>query len=353
MTLKSVVHWQAVLIDQQATIHDAIESLNVSKLKIVLVVESNNTFLGTITDGDIRRGLLEGLSLTDSIDLIFRRDAFSVLKNVQSSIVYDMMESNKISQIPILDFHQRVVGLFEWDVSNSQRRLSENVIVIMAGGFGTRLRPFTEKCPKPMLLVHGKPILEHIILKAKSEGFYKFIISTHYLGNIIEEYFGKGDKLSVEIDYIRETQPLGTTGALGLIEAELQDDFIVTNGDVISEVNFGDLLDFHSDNSSFATMAVRQHELKNPYGVVKLNGLDITGFEEKPVLKSNINAGIYALSPHVIDFIEKDVYCDMPTLFESLRLQKKITKAFFTHEKWMDIGRPNDLEQANKVTNNE
>jgi len=353
MTLERVVNWQIVLIDEEATIHDAIKSLNISKLKIALVVDSKDVFLGTITDGDVRRGLLEGLNLTDRVGLIFRKNALSVQETVQLSEVCHIMESSKISQIPILDDDSRVVGLFEWSVSSSYEGLSDNVIVIMAGGFGTRLRPFTEKCPKPMLLVHNKPILEHIILKARFEGFHRFIISTHYLGNIIEKYFANGDSLNVKIDYIRETKPLGTTGALGLIDNKFENDFIVTNGDVISDVNYRDLLNFHSNNSSFATMAVRQHELKNPYGVVKLNGQDITGFEEKPVIKSNINAGIYALSPQVIDFVEKDVYCDMPTLFENLRLQKKTIKAYFTHENWSDIGRPKDLQKANKEADNE
>jgi NDP-sugar pyrophosphorylase family protein len=263
------------------------------------------------------------------------------------------MQLNQISQIPIVDRSSRIVGLYEWSLTKNGTATRENLMIIMAGGVGKRLRPFTDNCPKPMLMVHNKPIIEHIILNAKSEGFKKFIISINYLGTMIEEYFGKGENLDVEIAYIKEKKPLGTSGALGLIHGKLNKDFIVTNGDVISNINYGDVLDFHCKKSSIATMAVRQHELHNPYGVVQLDGENIIGFEEKPVARSNINAGIYALSPKALDFIEKDVFTDMPSLFENLRLQKKPIKAYFTHENWIDIGRPKDLNEANlKKKNN-
>ena len=345
--MKNVIHWRDALLSEKATIHDAIKNLDDSKLKIILVTSSDSSFVGTITDGDIRRGLLKGLSLSDGVSLVVKKDSISVSEDMQLELVNQIMKLNQISQIPTIDSKSRVVGLYEWSASNTGIKTRENLMIIMAGGIGKRLRPYTDNCPKPMLLVHNKPIIEHIILNAKSEGFNKFIISINYLGTMIEEYFGKGENLGVEIDYIREKKPLGTSGALGLIDSKLNKDFIVTNGDVISDINYGDVLDFHCKNSSIATMAVRQHELHNPYGVVQLDGEDIVGFEEKPVARSNINAGIYALSPKVIDFIEKNVYSDMPNLFENLRLQKKPIKAYFTHENWIDIGRPRDLNEAN------
>ena len=345
--MKNVIHWRDALLSEKATLHDAIKNLDDSKLKIILVTSSDSSFVGTITDGDIRRGLLKGLSLSDGVSLVVKKDSISVSEDMQLELVNQIMKLNQISQIPTIDSKSRVVGLYEWSASNSGIKTRENLMIIMAGGIGKRLRPYTDNCPKPMILVHNKPIIEHIILNAKSEGFNKFIISINYLGTMIEEYFGKGENLGVEIDYIREKKPLGTSGALGLIDSKLNKDFIVTNGDVISDINYGDVLDFHCKNSSIATMAVRQHELHNPYGVVQLDGEDIVGFEEKPVARSNINAGIYALSPKVIDFIEKNVYSDMPNLFENLRLQKKPIKAYFTHENWIDIGRPRDLNEAN------
>jgi len=345
--MKKVNNWRDALVSENATIHDAIKNLDDSKLKIILVIRSDNSFVGTITDGDIRRGLLKGLTLSDSVDLVVKKDSFSAKEDTQLELVNQTMELNQISQIPIVDNKSKIVGLYEWSLSNKGINTRENLMIIMAGGIGRRLRPYTDNCPKPMLLVHNKPIIEHIILNAKSEGFTKFIISINYLGTMIEEYFGNGKKLGIEINYIKEKKPLGTSGALGLIESKLNKDFIVTNGDVISNINYGDVLDFHCKNSSIATMAVRQHEIHNPYGVVQLDGEDIVGFEEKPVARSNINAGIYALSPKAMDFIDKDVYCDMPSLFENLRVHKKPIKAYFTHENWIDIGRPRDLEKAN------
>jgi dTDP-glucose pyrophosphorylase/predicted transcriptional regulator len=351
--MKKVNNWRDALVSEKATIHDAIKNLDDSKLKIILVIKSDNTFVGTITDGDIRRGLLKGLSLTDGVHLVVKKNSISVLEDTQLELINKKMQLNQISQIPIVDRSSRIVGLYEWSLTKNGTATRENLMIIMAGGVGKRLRPFTDNCPKPMLMVHNKPIIEHIILNAKSEGFKKFIISINYLGTMIEEYFGKGENLDVEIAYIKEKKPLGTSGALGLIHGKLNKDFIVTNGDVISNINYGDVLDFHCKKSSIATMAVRQHELHNPYGVVQLDGENIIGFEEKPVARSNINAGIYALSPKALDFIEKDVFTDMPSLFENLRLQKKPIKAYFTHENWIDIGRPKDLNEANlKKKNN-
>jgi NDP-sugar pyrophosphorylase family protein len=174
------------------------------------------------------------------------------------------------------------------------------------------------------------------------------VSDTSDLGHIIEEYFGKGEQWGVNINYIKEAAPLGTSGALSLLKKRPNKPFVVTNGDVITDINYGNVLDFHCKSSSIATMAVRQYELQNPFGVVQIDGLDIVGFEEKPVVKSNINAGVYVLNPNVLDYIEKDTYCDMPNLFESLRLDGKSIKAYLAHEEWMDIGRSYDLEKANK-----
>jgi len=349
--VKNTKNWKSSLIYEQATVRDAIQNLDNSKLQIILVVKDGDFLVGTITDGDIRRGLLQGLTLADKVSSITKKDSISIFEGTKVELVNQIMKVNKVQKIPIIDSKSRVVGLYEKDEKDEKdadNRTNENTIVIMAGGFGTRLRPYTENCPKPMLLVHNKPILEHIILNAKSEGFYKFIITIHYLGHIIEEYFKKGDELGVEIEYVIEEIPLGTAGALGLLKKGLLDkDFLVINGDVISDISYIDVLDFHCKNSSVATMAVRQHELKNPYGVVQVDGMDIVGFEEKPIISSNINAGIYVLSPKVMNFIKKNVYCDMPNLFENLRFKNKPIKAYLTHESWMDIGRPDDLKKAN------
>jgi NDP-sugar pyrophosphorylase family protein len=219
-------------------------------------------------------------------------------------------------------------------------------MVIMAGGMGTRLRPHTENCPKPLLPVAGKPMLEHIIERAKLEGFSHFVLSIHYLGHMIEDYFGNGEHLGVQIDYLREQSPLGTAGALGLLNPRPDTPFVVTNGDVITDIRYGELLDFHIRHGAAATMAVRVHEWQHPYGVVQTKGVEIVGFEEKPVARSHINAGVYALDPDALNNLSADTHCDMPTLFERLQAKAQRTVAYPMHEPWLDVGRPDDLVAA-------
>ena len=248
-------------------------------------------------------------------------------------------------QIPVVNEHRHVVGLHLWDEITTPP-VRPNLMVIMAGGMGTRLRPHTENCPKPLLAVAGKPMLEHIIERAKQEGFSHFVLAILYLGHMIEAHFGDGTKLGVKIDYLREQSPLGTAGALGLLNPRPGVPFIVTNGDVITDIRYGELLDFHVRYKASATMAVRVHEWQHPFGVVQTQGVEIIGFEEKPVARSHINAGVYALEPEALDFLSVGAHCDMPTLFERLQAKAHRTVAYPMHEPWLDVGRPSDLEVA-------
>ena len=219
-------------------------------------------------------------------------------------------------------------------------------MVIMAGGVGTRLRPHTENCPKPLLPVAGKPILEHIIERAKLDGFTRFVLAVHYLGHLIEQHFGAGERLDVDIDYLREPTPLGTAGALALLNPRPEQAFVVTNGDVITDIRYGELLDFHVRYHAAATMAVRVHEWHHPFGVVQTSGVEIVGFEEKPIARTRINAGVYALQPETLDLLDPSVACDMPTLFEKIMVSGGRTVAYPMHEPWLDVGRPDDLDRA-------
>ena len=338
--------WQKTILKFDSSIKQAISNLNNSGLKIVLVVNNKNEFIGTISDGDIRRGLLANLNIKDSIKKIIHYEALVVPPDFSKESALKLMELNHILQLPIIDTQKNIVGLLlrhSLPVENERN----NIMVIMAGGIGKRLLPHTANCPKPMLEVSGKPILEHIIERAKSEGFINFIISINYLGEMIENYFGTGEKLGVNIDYIREKKPLGTAGALSLLNIKTEEPFIVSNGDVITDIRYGELLDFHIKNNSIATMAVNLYEWQNPYGVVGLNGIEITGFDEKPINRTHINAGVYALSKNSLSFLKKDSPCDMPKLFEQLRARSMKVIAYPMHEPWLDVGRSVDLNQAN------
>ena len=307
--------WLQAILPRDSTIGDAIENLNKVSIKIVLVEDEANKFIGTISDGDIRRGLLKGLHLGSSISDIVHCNAFVVPPGMSRDNIMQLMIANKIQQIPIVDKCQKIVGLHLWDEITPATSVRNNLMIILAGGKGTRLLPHTQNCPKPMVLLGRKPILEHIIERGKLEGFNHFIIANHHMGHIIEGYFGNGSKLGVKIDYLREKSPLGTVGALSFLGSKTDLPFVVTNGDVITDIHYGELLDFHIRYQAAATMAVRIHEWQNPFGVVQMQGVEITGFEEKPVARSHINAGVYALSPEVLSELIPGEACDMPALF--------------------------------------
>ena len=339
--------WQQALLSSSATIAEAIRNLDKTGIKIVLVTNQLGALEGTISDGDVRRGLLKGLDVNSPVKEIVHQNALVVPGELSRELVMQLMSANKIQQIPIVDENHRVAGLHLWDeLAMPSKR--ENIMVIMAGGMGTRLRPYTQDCPKPLLTVAGKPMLEHIIERAKLEGFNHFVIAIHYLGHMIEECFGHGERLGIDITYVKEGAPLGTAGALSLLNPKPDLPFVVTNGDVITDIRYGELLDFHIRHAAAATMAVRVHEWQHPFGVVQMQGVEIVGFEEKPVARTHINAGVYALNPSALSFLD-DQRCDMPTLFERLQLKKNLTVAYPMHEPWLDLGRPDDLVAANKI----
>jgi dTDP-glucose pyrophosphorylase len=341
--------WRKTLLPADAFLQDAIRNLDESALQIILVVSADGSLVGTITDGDIRRGLLRGLDMNSPIDSIIHRAAMVVPPQMSREMVLHLMQANVLNALPVVDESRHVMGLhlLKELLTPKQR---PNLMVIMAGGQGTRLRPHTESCPKPMLLVGGKPMLEHIIERAKAEGFQNFVLAIHYLGHMIEEYFGDGSRWQVGIDYLREESPLGTAGAISLLNPRPESPFVVSNGDVLTDIRYGELLDFHCRHDAAATMAVRLHEWQHPFGVVHTKGVDIVGFEEKPVARSHINAGIYALEPSALNVLKVGEHCDMPTLFGRLQEQAARTIVYPMHEPWLDVGRTEDLHKANSST---
>lgn len=340
--------WRSTLLPLNSKIHHAIQSLEESSMQIVLLV-SDGKLVGTITDGDIRRAFLKGLSLDSDIFDVANRSPLVVPPGIAREHVLQLMQANRVHQLPVVDESGLVVGLYVWDSIVSPEPLG-NYMVIMAGGKGTRLRPHTENCPKPMLEISGKPMLQHIIERAKRDGFSNFIISVHYLGEMIEEYFGDGRNFGVDISYLKEPSPLGTAGCLSTLPIAPDRPLVVTNGDVITDVHYNEILDFHERHAADATMAVRQYEMQNQFGVVKVSGVEIEGFEEKPIYRSHINAGIYVLSPEVLSLLERNVHCDMPSLFMKIKENSGTAVVYPMHEPWLDVGRPEDLSKANNAT---
>ncbi len=340
-----VVTWKKALLPINANLKQVIANLNETSFKIVIIVNSDRVLVGTITDGDVRRGLLRGIGMESSIKDIIFHDPLVVPPQMARETARQLMFANKVQQIPIVDEKRCVVGMHLQEnlmVLNERR----NLMVIMAGGQGNRLRPHTKNCPKPLLSVAGKPILEHIIIGAKAEGFQHFVLAIHYLGDMIVEYCGDGSRWDVHIDYLREDSPLGTAGAIGLLDPQPELPFVITNGDVLTDIRYGDMLDYHCRNEASASMAVQIHEWQNPFGVVRTNGIDITGLEEKPIVRNHINAGVYVLEPNVFDILKTGGHYDMPRLFSFLRDNDMRTIVYPIHEPWMDVGCEEDLGRA-------
>jgi dTDP-glucose pyrophosphorylase len=341
----SANRWKTTVVAADSTIAQVIGNLHQSGLQIALVVSDQGALLGTVTDGDIRRGLLRGLTMASPIDSIIYRNPLVVPPLLGRDMVLQLMRANKLHQLPVVKENGQVVGLHLWD-ELMQPIERQNLMVIMCGGQGTRLRPHTESCPKPLLHVGGKPMLQHIIERAKDNGFTHFVLAIHYLGHMIEEFFGDGSRFQVQIEYLREQTPLGTAGAIALLNPPPQTAFLVSNGDVLTDIHYGELLEFHQRHAAAATMAVRLHEWQHPFGVVRTEGVDIVGFEEKPVSRSHINAGVYVLEPQSLSALVPGEHCDMPTLFARLQERAARTIVYPMHEPWLDVGRSEDLERA-------
>jgi CTP:phosphocholine cytidylyltransferase-like protein/predicted transcriptional regulator len=314
--------YKSVCVNKNDTISDAIKSLESSHLKIVLVTDIVGKFIGTISDGDIRRGLIRGLSLNENVVKIINTGALVLPPGMDPTIVNQVMESNQILQIPAIDDENNIVGLYLWGGLNKYTEL-DNLFVIMAGGLGTRLKPYTESCPKPLIRISGKPMLEHILVKARNEGFNKFVISIHHLGDMVKEYFGYGEKLGITIEYLEEKSPLGTIGALSLINTNNGKPILVTNCDVVSDIAYSEVIDFHVNQAAQATMVVRAHEWQNPFGVVHIEEDRIMRIYEKTITKNYINAGIYLFNSSILNLLKKGERQDVPNFFEKL-LQNNI-----------------------------
>lgn len=346
MSCTKYENFKDTILGFKSTLSEAILVIDGSRAKICLVVNADGALVGTITDGDIRRAIIQGKSMNCNIQEIMTKEPIFIDSEEDEKSAFSTMSSKKIHHLPVISHKRIVMGLFVLDEFLAEDDF-QNHILIMAGGFGKRLRPHTNSLPKPMVLVKGKPILAHIIESAISEGFKKFIISVFYLADKIIDYFGDGSKWGVEITYIQETKPLGTGGALGLINPKPKFPLIVLNGDILSDINLSSFLRFHIDKQSMATMAIKPYELANPYGTVLTNGIDIIGFEEKPITFSYINAGMYVIDPCVIDMVKEDEVLGLPSLFERCLESDLPTRAYGIHESWSDIGRPSELKAAN------
>ena len=338
---------QQCLIGPDTSIRTLIERFTTRAEQIGIVVDEHQRLLGTVTDGDLRRGILRGVTTDAPVREIMNTEPRTLSIDQPRDDITGFMRRERVRHLPVVDFAGRAVDLITLDKLLGPTP-QPYPVVIMAGGEGTRLRPLTEHTPKPMLDVGGQPILETIIRRCAAAGFSQFFLSVNYRADVIKHHFADGRNLGVQITYLHEMTPLGTAGALGQLPAGLDTPVLVLNGDVLTKMDPARLIDFHRDAEAAATMGVREYEFQIPYGVVDIDDSEIRGLREKPVSRQFINAGIYVLDRAALDLLPEDAASDMPALFAACRAAGLKTMAFPIREYWIDIGHLDDYRRANE-----
>ena len=335
-----------IITTKDTSIKDVIKIIDKSAKQICLIVDENLRLIGTVTDGDIRKGLLNNISVSDSVNRISNKNPVSAHINDSREQLINIFRAKKIHQIPIINNDKTLVGIELLDDLFPSEKFT-NTVVLMVGGLGSRLKPLTNDIPKPMLKIGGKPILETIIEGFAKSGFSKIIMCTGYKSEKIQKYFMDGAKFGVNIEYVNEEKKMGTIGALTLLKQKPKDPFFVMNGDVLTNVNFKKMLNFHLKNKSKATMCVRTYDYTVPFGVVTCSDEKIQSIDEKPTQSFFVNAGIYLLDPECIELIPNNEYYDITSLFQKIIDSGANTTAFPLQEYWLDIGRISEYDQAN------
>lgn len=339
-------NWKKILVLDKATIFDALGCIDRGGIGAALVINQDNILLGIVTDGDIRRALLKNSSLEQRVSLIMNTSYKYARGGEAREHLLALMQNFSIRHLPILNAENQIMGLETLDNLIRPKKI-DNTVILMAGGLGARLRPLTENCPKPLLKIENKPLLEITMERFIELGFHQFIFTINYRGEMIKDYFGNGCRWGVSIDYLEETNPLGTAGSLGLIKEKIKEPLLLMNGDIITRINFFHLLKFHCLENSSLTITVRQYKQTIPYGVVNVEKNKLLSLEEKPSHYFYVNGGIYVLNPEVINEIKPNKHLDMPDLINHLLQKNKKISSFMIHEYWNDIGRIEDFNQAN------
>jgi dTDP-glucose pyrophosphorylase/CBS domain-containing protein len=344
--LVTMKHWESILVQRDASMREAIEKIDAAATQMALVVDEKGCLLGTLTDGDVRRGLLAGLQLTDTVDRCMCIVPTTARMNESREDILEKMRGRRLHQIPVLDDRGRIIDLKTIDdyLVTPPR---ENWVVIMAGGLGSRLKELTQETPKPMLAVGNRPLLETIVVRFVEQGFKNIWLSVNYHADKIERHFGDGKKFGAKLKYLHEDKRLGTAGALSLLPEIPVLPVLVTNADLLVSIDYSKMLEAHHSMQSSATMAVREYEYQIPYGVVRTVDDKIEALDEKPIHRALVNAGIYVLSPDALTCVPGDTFFDMPELFAALIKEKRQVRHYEISGYWLDVGRHEDLQKAN------
>ena len=341
---------QNIKLSKNASIEEALKVIGDGAMQIALIVDKSDKLIGTLTDGDIRRGLLKGLDLKSSIKSIIFNTPTIAKESDTKEMILKLAISKKLNQIPIIDESGKVIGIQEISqlVMPNEKK---NKVILMVGGLGERLGSLTKDTPKPMLKVGNKSILETIVENFKGYGYTNIVMCLNYKSEIIQNYFGDGSEFGVNIEYILEEKRMGTAGALSLLKDNPKEPFFVMNGDLLTNVNFEKIHEFYLSNNAQALMCVREYESQVPYGVINIENTKIVSVEEKPTQKFFVNAGIYMLNPEVLKYIPKNEFYNMTTLFEKLIDKDKNIISYLLDGYWLDIGRFEEYKKANEEYN--
>ena len=337
-------NWHSLLVPSSSELRKALEVLNQVGSNFVLIVDSSHKLLGTLTDGDVRRSLLNGETLDSPVIQSMNTHFIHCLESDSPSDVATLLTQYSIKYLPVLNDKDELIGVHSGD---DEYLYVGRTALIMAGGLGSRLKPLTDDCPKPMLKVGDKPILHIIIERLSRQGFNEIYISINYLGEQIIDYFGDGCSLGVNIHYLQESNKLGTAGAIGLLPKSLTESIVVLNGDVLTKANYASLVDYHQRNAASISIGLTKQEMTIPYGVVNLEQEQVLSIDEKPTHSYYVNAGIYCISPSVFMPLAGKNYLDMPDLIQEQIEQDSRVIGFPLHEYWADIGMKSDYNQAN------
>lgn len=323
---------------------DAMQALEQGNVQIAFVCDQEGRVIGTLTDGDIRRALLRSASLESPLEPFVQRKFISVGPQAGRAEVLELMQARTIGQIPVLD-GGRLVGLhLLHEMLGTFER--DNWAVILAGGRGTRLRPLTEHVPKAMIPVAGRPILERLVLHLVGYGIRRIFLAVNYMAEVIEKHFEDGRRLGCRIEYLREDKPLGTGGALSLLQAPPTSPLLALNGDLVAQFDVDGLLQFHERGAFAATVAITEYTHTVPLGVTEVDGERLTGIQEKPTFFWKTNAGIYVLRPDLLLRVPRDTEYHLPTLIADCLERNEPVGAFPIEGDWIDVGRTRELDRA-------
>ncbi|MBW1855824.1 MAG: CBS domain-containing protein [Deltaproteobacteria bacterium] len=334
-----------VVVSDHSSFGETLKKMNHHNKNITLVVDKNNRLLGILTDGDIRKAILNGVTPKDNVQKAMNKTPFCLKPGYANGEMVRIMVENNIFHLPIVNEQKILKGIIF-----QQTFIRQNIllcpVVIMAGGVGSRLFPLTEDKPKPLLTISGKPMIVHILEKFRDEGAREIFICVNYKSTMIEEYLGDGSNYRVNISYINETEKLGTAGALSLLP-EISSPFFVTNADVIASISLKAMYQFHLDNESTLTMAIKKDQKDVPYGTVTLEHNSIVNLSEKPSIVYYINAGIYIVDNHSVKEIPTKQFYNMTDFVSHLLSNNMKISGYLINGSWTDIGQFKDYGLAN------